>query len=73
FRWLQAHLEKGHPAQELLSHLLQKVDFDFTFPADIDLIEDAHALKESLLSEASSQDLMHTRSTDEFPASDNHH
>lgn len=44
FRWLQDHLADDHPAQEIISHLLRKVNEDFTFPDHIDLIKDTHDL-----------------------------
>ncbi|MCX8063000.1 MAG: hypothetical protein N3D16_10510 [Anaerolineales bacterium] len=49
FRYLQNYLKFDHPAQEILSHLLLKVNEDFTFPEHIDLINDAHTLKSILI------------------------
>lgn len=48
FRWLQNHLSTEHPAQEVLTHLLLKVNLDFSFPDHIDLIQDALALRDIL-------------------------
>lgn len=48
FRWLKNNLPTEHPAQELLTHLLLKVNQDFSFPDHIDLIQDALALPEVL-------------------------
>lgn len=48
FRWLQNHLKSEHPAQEVLAHLLLKVNRDFSFPDHIDLIQEALRLHEIL-------------------------
>jgi len=48
FRRLQNHLTTDHPAQEVLAHLLLKVNRDFSFPKHIDLIQDAFSLREIL-------------------------
>lgn len=48
FRWLQNHLPTEHPAQEKLAHLLLKVNQDFSFPDNIDLVQDAYSLREIL-------------------------
>jgi len=48
FRWLQNHLTTEHPAQEVLAHLLLKVNQDFSFPDQIDLIQDAISLRDIL-------------------------
>lgn len=49
FRWLQSYLRTDHPAQESIRHLLLKVNEDFTFPEQIDLIKEAHNLRDLLL------------------------
>lgn len=48
FKWLQYHLATEHPAQEMLAHLLLKVNQDFSLPDHIDLIQDACSLQEIL-------------------------
>ncbi len=71
FRWLQNHLPPDHPAQEVLAHLVQKVNEDFTFPEHIDLINEAYQLCEILLEKF--YPLTGTSSTNEFPTGDDHH
>ncbi|PWH19417.1 MAG: hypothetical protein DDG59_02830 [Anaerolineae bacterium] len=65
FRYLQNHLAANHPAQELLTHFLLKVNEDFTFPNHIDLIQDALDLKEML--PIDEQDLSSAGGTENFP------
>ncbi|GAB4471801.1 MAG: hypothetical protein Kow0088_05870 [Anaerolineales bacterium] len=48
FRHLQKLFAPEHPAYPILSHLLLKVNQDFTFPAEIDLIEEAQLLMKLL-------------------------
>lgn len=51
FRRLQNDLPADHPAQKVLAHLVLKVNEDFTFPSQLDLIEDAQLLLTLLLEE----------------------
>ncbi len=49
FRYLQRYLPVDHPAQKALSHLLLKVNPDFSFPDEIDLIQESYRLRDILL------------------------
>jgi|YelNatPaOPRAMG01_1025707.scaffolds.fasta_scaffold02319_16 hypothetical protein len=47
--FLQQYLNPAHPAQSLISNLIQRVDVTFNLPNDVDLIQDVLKLKELLL------------------------
>ncbi len=72
FRLLQNSLPIDHPAQQNLSHLLHKVNPDFSFPKHVDLIQDAYNLMKVLF--ANNEPSPTTRCSNEFPtANDDHH